>query len=118
MKIVAKSSELTIKDVYTMTKSPSIRRARDCQGARVGVAAWLLYDDERTDNNGEVKSTRVLSIMDKDGDCMATNSSTFIRSFFECVAMCDEYGVPLSEIFVREGTSKNGRTYIDCEMAF
>lgn len=118
MKIINSSSELNLQDVYKLTKSPSIIRMQDIKGNSISVCKWAIYEDEKTDKDGAVTTTEILSIMDDDGEVYATNSPTFIRSFMECFNLCEMYNCTIDSVQVATGRSKNGREYIDCVMCF
>lgn len=74
------------------------------------VQAYVLYEDEN--NKGE--TVEILSILVNDGDVLAAQSATFKRSFFEIVDICKGRHFA---IHIIDGNSKNGRRYMDCELA-
>lgn len=111
MEIIKKSSdELTIKQLYDLTKSPEIQRVSDNEGALVQVNAWALYND--TDKDGNTRE--ILSILDNEVGAIATNSATFIRDFMEIGEMCAVCGVKLQHVKISSGTSKAGRKFYTC----
>lgn len=111
MKIIEKSSEeLTVKQIYDLTKSPEIQRVSDNEGALVQVDAWMLYTD--TDKDGNTRE--ILSILDNEVGAVATNSVTFIRDFMEITDMCEDCGVKVQHIKISSGTSKAGRKFYTC----
>lgn len=111
MEIIKKSSdELTMKQLYDLTKSPEIQRVSDNEGALVQVDAWALYND--TDKDGNTRE--ILSILDNEVGAVATNSATFIRDFMEIAEMCTVYGVKLQHVKISSGISKAGRKFYTC----
>lgn len=111
MEIIRKSSEeLTVKQIYDLTKSPEIQRVSDNEGALVQVDAWVLYTD--TDKDGNTQE--ILSILDNEVGVVATNSATFIGDFIEIVEMCKDGDVEVQHIKISSGTSKAGRKFYTC----
>lgn len=111
MEIIRKSSEeLTVKQIYDLTKSPEIQRVSDNDGALMRVDAWALYRD--TDKDGNTRE--ILSILDNEVGVVATNSATFIGDFMEIAEMCMDYGEEVQHIKISSGTSKTGRTFYTC----
>lgn len=111
MKIIEKSSEeLTVKQIYDLTKSPEIQKVSDNEGALVQVNAWVLHTD--TDKDGNTRE--ILSILDNEVGAVATNSATFIRDFMEITEMCKDCGVEVQHVKISSGTSKAGRKFYTC----
>lgn len=111
MKIIEKSSEeLTVKQIYDLTKSPEIQKVSDNEGALVQVNAWVLHTD--TDKDGNTRE--ILSILDNEVGAVATNSATFIRNFMEITEMCKDCGVEVQHVKISSGTSKAGRKFYTC----
>lgn len=111
MEIITKSSsELTMKQMYDLTKSPEIQKLSDNDGALVQVDAWVLYKD--TDKDGNTRE--ILSILDSEVGAIATNSVTFIRDFIEITEMCRDCGAEVQHIKISSGTSKAGRKFYTC----
>lgn len=107
MNIERKNKDLTKKELYQMTLSPAIKRMRECVGNIIPVANWCFYTDTKNDGN----KMNILSIMDNDGVCYATNSSTFQRDFDFIIDIMENEAF---EIEVISGTSKSGREFITC----
>lgn len=111
MEIIKKSSdELTMKQMYDLTKSPEIQKVSDNDGALLQVDAWALYND--TDKDGNTRE--ILSILDNEVGAVATNSVTFIRDFMEITEMCADCGVEPRHVKISSGTSKAGRKFYTC----
>lgn len=107
MQIVQKSENLTRKQIYDMTSSPAVQRMSNAVGQVLPVKGYVLYEEANKD--GEV--TRLLSVLTENSEAYATNSSTFIRDFMDCVNIAGE---ELNSIEVMQGTSKAGRPFIMC----
>lgn len=111
MEIITRSGEeLTIKQMYDLTRSPEIQKVSDNEGALVQVDAWVLYND--TDKDGNTRE--ILSILDNEVGAVATNSATFIRDFMEITEMCMNFGVEVQHVKIASGTSKAGRKFYTC----
>lgn len=111
MEIIKKSSdELTMKQMYDLTKSPEIQKVSDNDGVLLQVDAWALYKD--TDKDGNTRE--ILSILDNEIGAVATNSATFIRDFMEITEMCADCGVEAHHVKISSGTSKAGRKFYIC----
>lgn len=111
MEIIKKSSdELSMKQMYDLTKSPEIQKLSDNDSALVQVDAWALYND--TDKDGNTRE--ILSILDNEIGAVATNSVTFIRDFMEITEMCADCGVEVHHVKISSGTSKAGRKFYTC----
>lgn len=109
MNIVKTNKELDKKDIYKMTLSPAIKRMRDCVGSVIPVVNYCVYTDEKNDGT----EMNILSIMDDDGVCYATNSPTFNHDFERII---DIMGDETFEIEVISGVSKAGRDFITCAL--
>nr|DAJ64759.1 MAG TPA: ssDNA binding protein [Caudoviricetes sp.] len=114
MNIIKTSKEnMSVKEIYALTKSPKINKMSTAVGMILPVAAYALYEDTDKDGN----THQILSIMSDDGDVYATNSPTFEREFGDIVAICEQFGEKLDAIEIVEGTAKSGRTFITCSLA-
>lgn len=111
MNIIAKSREdLSMKDVYDLTRSPEVQKMRTSVGDCIAVGDWLLYEDT-SKTTGEI--AKLLAVKDRDtGVCYATNSATFIEEFTSLLDMCAEMQTQLNTVKVVEGVSKAGRNFI------
>ena len=109
MEIIKTSTESKIA-IYKMTQDAGIQKMSEKENEVITVADYTLYKD--TDKDGVERT--VLSIMDKDGNCYATNSATFQKDFD---AMVNIFGESLISIKVVGGTSKANRHFITCSLA-
>lgn len=111
MNIIAKSREnLSMKDVYDLTRSPEVQKMRSSVGDCIVIGDWLLYEDT---NKATGEPMKLLAVKDRDTSvCYATNSPTFIEEFMNLLDMCAEMQVALNTVKVVEGTSKAGRSFI------
>lgn len=99
------------KAFYRLTEanSTSVQEMTDEQLDDVyAVVAYLLYSD--TDAKG--KEREILTIQTDKG-LFTTISQTFKDSFFKIVDLMESDPF---EIHMMMGTSKNGKTYVDCRM--
>ena len=115
MEIIAKSEGLKAADIFSMTKSNTIRKMQDAKGEVLNVGKFVLYKDENT--NGEVQE--VLAIETDKGVRYATNSKTFIRNFKDIMSIFQESNEAAPVCFlVGSGTSRNGREYLTCDIGY
>ena len=110
MNITEQSKELTPKETYLLTKAPNIRKFSDVVGKQIEVKAWCVYEENSKKQGEEDKVMTILSVTNGE-ETFATNSPTFIESFFDIVSIFGEFGFKINVI---EGTSKNGRKFIQC----
>ena len=115
MEIKKVTEGLKAGDIYNMTKGSGIRKMQDAKGEVLKVEKYVLYTDE--DMEGNTKD--VLSVETVEGVRYATNSKTFIRNFFDILDMFDSMGEAYGMAFaVGSATSKNGREYLTCDVAY
>ena len=108
MNIIKKSGNLTMAEMYRLTKSPEIAKLSTVKGQEIEI---LVHEDP--DQNGEIVT--VAAFETKQGELFASNSRTFTRDFLDIIAMCEEANAPLpKKIKVLEKTGKTGRNYIQC----
>lgn len=100
------------KEVYRMTKSEAMRVQDVEKGVTLTVDKWMLYTETKTAKDGNQSEQRVLSIVSGDTK-ISTISNTFIESFMEIVDLMD--GEDFA-IIITGGTSKGGRTFVNCEL--
>ena len=100
------------REVYRMTKGDSIRIQDIEKGLSIPVDKWALYLEDKTGKDGSVTQQRVLSFV-SGGVKYGTISGTFINSFMEIVDLMENDPFAL---VITGGTSKGGRTYVNCEM--
>ena len=112
MEIIKQSQEFTGAQRHKLTKGKNPVKVKDAVGLEIRVSMWVLYTD--TDAKGE--DFEVLSIMADDGTVYTTISETFKRSFFDILE--DFAGEDLPDLVILEGTSKNNRTYYDCDIVY
>lgn len=78
-------------------------RFKDNVGRVFNAVAYMVIEDN--DNY-------ILFIETDDGDILATNSKTILRTFS---AMVDCFPLPIKSIEIISGRSKNGREYYDLD---
>ena len=104
-------ASLSNKTLYDLTMSPKTRKMSEAKGSVLELKAVALYED--TDRNGEIRE--VLSIQTPDGECFATNSSTFQEDFKKMLEVFGDDGIPAIEVI--SGRSKAGREFLTCSYA-
>lgn len=113
---------LTLDQRYDLTHG-NPGKISNMAGQCFGVKAAALFIDHKQSvdpKTGEVidKTATILSIETDDGDVVATNSATFIASFWELHDFYLSNGVDWpAKIGVVSMTSKSGRTFYDCVRA-
>lgn len=108
MEIIKASTENKVA-LYKMTQDAGIKKMSEYEGKEIAVKEYALYKD--TDKDGQERT--VLSIMDNEGVCYATNSATFQKDFD---AMATIFGEDLISINIVGGTSKANRHFITCSL--
>lgn len=110
MEILQKSKDLTGREQHKLTKGKTSQSIKEAVGLTINVDMWCIYTDE----NQRKEQVEVLSIMDKEGQVYTTISDVFKRSFLDIV---DEFkNEDLPAIVVLEGSTRSGRTYVDCDI--
>lgn len=110
MKIIETSKDLTAKDKYFLTMSPSVQKMKDQISQRIEVSKWCVYED--LNSKGEEQT--ILSIATPENEIFATNSKTFMDDFRRMVDVFAEDDIEVTAIQVISGTSKAGREFITC----
>ena len=111
MNILNKSGELSMAQLYKLSKSSEIAKLSTVKGEEIDIAAFLVYEDESADG----KVTTVASFETEQGELYASNSVTFVRDFRDILAMCVEAGAPMpTRIKVLPKVGKSGREYLQC----
>lgn len=107
MNIIEAYQDLTPEERYELCVSPLRRKVSEVAEATLEVVAWAHY----TDLNNKGEEVELMSIKDAGGTVFVTNSATFARDFKDIIACGFKVPMPL---YVRVGTSKNGRTFYGC----
>ena len=111
MDILFKSSEnLDKRSLYIHTRGSSISLKDVEDGTVIDPLEIVVYEDEN--GRGEVQT--ITSVIDVNGKHYATNSRFFreeLGNIFNLMAP-DPF-----KIIVRKNVSKNGRTFVTCELA-
>ena len=113
MEIVRSSRELTKREIADLATNGGLSVKDLDAGMIMHADAWAVYRD--TDSKGEVKE--LLAILDESGEkpCWyITQSATFRATFDKLVEIMGELGFDMEKI---DGTSKNGRAFVDCRLA-
>ena len=110
MNITKTSKDLTPKEIYFLTMSPTIQKMSDAESQIIEVVAWALYEDENS--KGEMQE--ILSIKTPENEIFATNSKTFKEDFVKMNELFNSMGEEVHSIKVSSGVSKNDRKFITC----
>lgn len=113
MNIIKTSKDLTVKDKYFLTMSPSVQKMKDQISQRIEVDKWCIYEDENS--KGELQT--ILSIATPENEVFATNSKTFKEDFQRMVDIFATDNIDVEAVEVISGTSKAGREFITCVYA-
>ena len=106
MTITESKGELTAQEKYFLTAAPNIKKMRSVANQTIDVDKWCMFMD--TNKAGE--ENEILSIMTPEREVYATNSRTFIESFYKIVECFGTDG--FSRVEICTGTSKAGREFI------
>lgn len=108
MNIIYKSRDFDNREMYAMTMNAGIEKMSNHAGEVINIVDAVVYEDETT--KGDM--TKILSVRTSDGDILATNSPTVIRTF-ERMTTCFNNQFPLENVVIKPGISKGGRNFID-----
>ena len=112
MNIKEKSGNLTMAEMYRLTKSPDIAKMSSARDQELELANWIAYEDINA-TTGE--TSLIVSVCTVQGETYASNSKTFAKDFLDIVDMCREAGEALPHtIKVLSKHGKSGRDYIQC----
>lgn len=100
------------KEVYRLTKARGLMVQKLDVGKPMPVGDWLLYEDEKTSREGEVRTETVLSFI-AGTEKVSTISKTFIREFLDIAELMN--GEPY-EIVIVDGENSSGRRFVSCEL--
>ena len=114
MKILEKSRQMSVSELYSMTRANNVRKMELAKGTRLVIDDYVLFEDDKEDaKTGDKVAVQVLAV--RDGEYVfATISPTFKEEFFAIRGMCEDAGEPFDHVNVCTGTSRNGRTFITC----
>lgn len=105
--IISKSSGLVDRQVFKILQGNNLGRLRDNVGRKLDIVEYVRYTDTKADGTMQ----NLLAIVTGEGDIIATNSATAIRSFD---AMLEAgFTMPIADVEVYSATSKSGRPYCD-----
>lgn len=113
IEIIKKSDNLTSVMMYGATISPAIKRMQDYKGVTLDVDGYVYFRDVKENDENAVD---ILSIV-SGADAYATNSATFISSFFQMMDFFATCGQEVHAVTIEEGVSKAGRSFIQCVYA-
>lgn len=113
MDIIKSSGNIDKKAMFNMTEGGSSNKVSDAIGEVIELAGWVLYSTTDSKGNPIV----ALSMLQKNGLIYATISETFIKKFEKIVNFAEKELDGDFNIRVIGGTSKNGRQFVDCEIA-
>lgn len=106
-KIIEKSENLDARQLFNMTTGDDLTKISECNGRQFDIEAYVIY----TDINGRSgEEQEILTFATSDRDIICTNSATVIRKFR---TMLECFTLPITDVIVKSGTSKGGRTYYD-----
>lgn len=110
MEILRKSDEtMTKKDIFMMTKNQGIRTVKSLSnGAKINVVHWVEFTDVNASTEEVVD---ILSMMDENGECYATNSKSFKEMFFDIVDIMEGESFTIEKL---GGKTKAGREFVTC----
>lgn len=109
MEILHQSENLTLKELYDLTRSPEAEGMKDHIGETLKLDAYMVR--EETNDEGEVITIASVKSGDK---IYSTNSATFVREFSSILVMAKSVNAKVNHIKVTSGQSKKGREYITC----
>ena len=110
MEIKWKSAELDKRSLYKHTRASSVSLKDLDDGTIIDPVEIVVYEDVNTKGETNV----ITSLVDVDGTHYTTNSKYFREELKTILELMD--GEPF-QLIVRKNVSKNGRTFVTCELA-
>lgn len=110
MQIISKSAGLNERQVFQVTQNGTAQKVKENNGRTFDVVEYVLYKDAL---EGE-EERELVALVTSDGDVIASNSPTVIRQFKK---MLDTFTLPITNVQIQQGTSKNGRAYYNLILA-
>ena len=108
MKIISKSDNISERQLFQLTEGGTSSKLKDSVGRQFDAVGYVHYTDSDR-KNGEERE--MLIIITADGDSLATNSSTVIRTFKK---MLDCVPLPISDIEITSDINqKTGREFLN-----
>lgn len=108
MTITKTSRELTSAEQYFLTKAQDVQKMQNAVGTTLDVSYWCIYNDTTVDG----EDRELFSVMTPEGEAYATNSPSFLRSFYDILDCFSPEEI--HTIKIEQGTSKAGRKYLYC----
>ena len=92
-----------------LTKNHKIKTIKSLEnGAKINVMHWIEFSDVNSSTGEKVE---ILSMMDKTGECYATNSTSFKEMFFDIVDIMEGEDFTIEKL---GGKTKSGRDFVTC----
>ena len=111
MTILHKSGNLSMAEMYRLTKSPDIAKLSTVKGQVIDIDKFIVHEDQAQDGAPIV----IAAFETTQGEVFATNSRTFTQDFIDILSMCEEAGEPApKQIKVLPKQGKTGREYLQC----
>lgn len=106
MNIKFRSAGISDRQAFQITKGGNLGRMKDNVGRTFTIQDYIRYEDEDSDG----KTRDLLAIVTSDGDIIATNSSTVLRTFD---ALVEQFPLPIEDVQIYSDTAKSGREYLN-----
>lgn len=124
MELVEKSSDnLTIEQVYKLTKQSDKSIQELNAGTCFKMAAYIIYKDvnNSTGEENEVLAMEITDPFEEGAEpyIVSTISETFKREFRSILELADEYGKPFTDLTfkVLKGKTKANRDFVNIGLA-
>lgn len=115
MKIIKSKGIKGAAEMYKLTKGEGVAKMKEANGQILELAAYILYEDERPDDEGEIQSRPVCAIMTPNGERYGTNSGTFVRTFMDMLDVFEANNEEVHAIRVLVKKSRAGREFVTCD---
>lgn len=106
------NGELNKVEIYKATKQAD-KSVKDLADGSVLKVVGFVEFEEPNKKTGEI--SELLSLILEDGECVATQSTTFKDNFFDMWNLFDE-DVEVLPIIKISGETKAGRPYVSCKL--
>lgn len=115
MKIIKSKGINGAAEMYKLTKGEGVAKMKEANGQILELAAYILYEEERPDAEGEIQSRPVCAIMTPNGERYGTNSGTFVRTFLDMLDVFEANNEEVHAIRVLVKKSRAGREFVTCD---
>lgn len=110
MEILKATPNMSLKQLYDLTKNPEAERMSDHIGEIIPVDQYMIRTEVKGDDGEFITITSIMG----NGKIYSTNSAIFSREFDSILEMAQRANAKVNRVKIAQGESKRGRPYITC----